>query len=179
MSKSYAGFFPAKIVSYNAKARTVKVSIPTVTDGLESGITAKIAYPVGHDDKDTEIEIKEGADCYIFFEQGDPSSPVMWAYSSHGVGAIVDYRRIRQENIELLAKANININAEDTIHLKATKVIIDAELVINGDQTVNGNSTTIGTSDLQGVTTIENKPYGSHGHLLVKTGNDTSGGVAP
>ncbi|MCU4320602.1 hypothetical protein [Acinetobacter bereziniae] len=155
------------------------MSIPTVTDGLEDGIIAKIAYPVGHDDKDTEIEIKEGADCYIFFEQGDPSSPVMWAYSSHGVGAIVDYRRIRQENIELLARANININAQDTIYLSAKKLIIDADIEINGNQKLNGNNTTTGTSDLQGETSIENKPYRDHGHLKVKSGDDTSGGVAP
>ena len=185
MSEKYSGFFQAKIISYNDNGRTARVSIPTVTDGIDEGITATFAYPVGHDDRDTEIEILEGADCYIFFQQNDPSSPVIWAYSSHGVGAVVDYRRIRQENIELLARTNINLSADDTIHLMAKNVIIDAEVVtvntktytVNGDSTHNGGNTVTGESDLQGETKIQGKPFLGHGHKNVQNGDGESGGV--
>lgn len=112
MNKSYFGDYPATILSYDAAGRTARVSIPTVTDGIDQGIIATFAYPVGDDDKDTEREILPGAECYIFFLQGDPSSPVIWAYRSHGTGAVVDTRRIRQENIELLARANILAKAQ-------------------------------------------------------------------
>lgn len=185
MSKKYSGFFQAKIVSYNDASRTARVTIPTVTDGIDEGITATFAYPVGHDDRDTEIEILPGADCYIFFQQGDPSSPVIWAYSSHGEGAVIDYRRIRQENIELLARADINLHTGETIHLKAKNVIIDADAVtvnaknytVNGNSTHNGNNTVTGKSNLQDETTIQNKPFMDHGHKNIKAGDDNSGGV--
>lgn len=185
MSKNYSGFFQAKIVSYNDLARTARVTIPTVTDGIDEGITATFAYPVGHDDRDTELEILSGADCYIFFQQGDPSSPVIWAYSSHGVGAVIDYRRIRQENIELLARANINIEAEETLHLKAKNVIIDAETmivntttyIVKGDSTHDGDNTVTGKSNLLGAVSIEGQPYEEHAHDKVQNGNGTSGGV--
>ncbi len=122
MNRNYAGFWKGNIVSYNGKARTARVTIPTLTDGIDDGITATFAYPVGHDDKDTEIQILAGADCYVFFEQLDPASPVIFAYSSHGTGAVVDVRRIRQENIELLAKVNITLDAE-TITVNASDVV--------------------------------------------------------
>lgn len=99
MNKSYSGVFPATILKYNPNERTARVSIPTVTDGADSGITATFAYPVGLDDKDTEIQILEGAECYVFFLQGDVHSPVIFSYRSHGTGAVVDVRRIRQRKI--------------------------------------------------------------------------------
>ncbi len=179
MNKSYSGFFPATILKYNPNERTARVSIPTVTDGADSGITATFAYPVGHDDKDTEIQILEGAECYVFFLQGDVHSPVIFSYRSHGTGAVVDVRRIRQENIELLAKANINIETEDTITLKAGTVIIDANVIMKKNSTTEGNNTVNGTSDLKGAVTIKGKPYDLHGHLDVENGSGTSGGVAP
>lgn len=180
MSKKYNGFFQAKIVSYSAKSRTARVTIPTITDGIDEGIMASFAYPVGHDDRDTELEILTNADCYIFFQQGEPSSPVIWAYSSHGKGNVIDYHRIRQENIELLARVNIRLNAEDTIHLSAKNLIIDAENVtINtAEHKVNGNSTTTGTSDLKGDLKVNDQPYKLHAHLNVKSGSDESGIVA-
>ncbi len=179
MNRNYSGFWKGNIVSYNGKARTARITIPTLTDGIDDGITATFAYPVGHDDKDTEIQILAGADCYVFFEQLDPASPVIFAYSSHGTGAVTDVRRIRQENIELLAKANINIETKDTITLKAGTVIIDANVIMKKNSTTEGNNTVNGTSDLKGAVTIKGKPYDSHGHLDVENGSGTSGGVAP
>lgn len=122
MNKGFFGDYPATIISYDKKGRTARISIPSVTDGLENGITATFAYPVGDDDKDTEREILAGAECYIFFLQGDPSSPVIWAYRSHGTGAVVDTRRIRQENIELLARTKITAKAK-TIDIDGTATV--------------------------------------------------------
>jgi hypothetical protein len=62
------------------------VTIPSITDGLDEGITATFAYPVEDDDFDTERQILPGADCYIFFLQGDPYSPVIWAFRSMVLG---------------------------------------------------------------------------------------------
>ncbi len=186
MNKVLLGDYPATILSYDGNSRTARIDIPTVTDGLDEGITATFAYPVGDDDKDTEREILAGAECYIFFLQGDPSSPVIWAYRSHGKGAVVDTRRIRQENIELLARANISLEAGEVIHLKAKKVIIDAtEFEVNADSKLNGNVAIAkilgvkGKSNLDGGTTIKGKEFDQHGHLNVQNGSGTSGGVAP
>lgn len=172
MNKMFYGNYPATILSYDPQARTAQVDIPSVTDGLEDGITATFAYPVGHDDKDTEILIVPGCECYVFFQQGKPENPVIAFYRSHGTGAVVDYRRIRQKNIELLATAKINLQATESIDLTAETVTINASnLVINADTKVTGSST------LEGATTIQGRSFLGHSHSGVRGGSDNSGGV--
>jgi hypothetical protein len=101
--------WPAKIISYNRDNRTVQVQIAGLTDGSDNGLPAKIAYPIGEDDRDTERQILANADVWVFFEGGDFSMPVVFAYRSHGNGALVGTRRIKQENIELIATEKIKL----------------------------------------------------------------------
>lgn len=117
------GFPRAKILSYNAKTRTAQIHIYGMTDGASEGLEATFAYPVGDDDLDTEREILVGADVYIFFQNGDEGLPVVWSYSSHGEGAVEDVRRIRQKNIEILARANVLVQAGQEVTITgASKV---------------------------------------------------------
>lgn len=116
------GFKRAKILSYNAKGRTAKVQIHGMTDGASEGLTATFAYPVGDSDKDTEREILTGEDVYVFFENGEESRPVIAFFSSHGEDAVVDTRRIRQENIELLARTKITAKAK-TIEIDGSETV--------------------------------------------------------
>lgn len=177
MNKTYLGDWPATIVSYDANARTARITIPTVTDGLDEGVEATFAYPVGDDDLDTERKILPGADCYIFFLQGDPYSPVIWAFRSHGKGAVVDTRRIRQKNIELLASANITLQAEEQITLKAKKLVIDAEVVMKKKTTLEDDLTVQKKTTLVGGASIRGVEFDDHGHDGVKNGEGVSGGV--
>jgi hypothetical protein len=124
-------FKRAKILSYDAAKRTAQVHIHGLTDGASQGLTATFAYPVGDDDRDTERQIVLGNDVYVFFEDGDESCPVIAFYSSHGIGAEVDKRRIRQKNIELLARSKATIEAP-SIELKG-------ETKITGNEQVTGN----------------------------------------
>lgn len=172
MNKMFYGNYPATILSYDPKARTAQVDIPSVTDGLEDGITATFAYPVGHDDKDTEVLIVPGCECYVFFQQGKPENPVIAFYRSHGTGAVVDYRRIRQKNIELLATAKINLQADESIDLSAKSVTINADQL-----TINANTKVTGSTNLEGATTIQGRSFLGHGHSGVRGGSDSSGGV--
>lgn len=172
----YFGFYPGKIVSVNREERTAMVTITPVTGDLEEGVKATFAYPLSHDDKDTELEILNGADVYVFFDQGDPLCPVIWSYRSHGEGAVIDYRRIRQTNIELYAKKNIKFDAKEEISLEAPTIKIKGKIIHEGDseQTgdsklignakTSGNSTVIGKSDLVGGAIIDGKPYETHKH---------------
>lgn len=165
------GFKKAKILSYDAQGRTAKIHIPGLTDGASNGLTATFAYPVGDSDKDTEREILEGEDVYIFFENNEQSRPVIAFYSSHSKDAVVDIRRIRQENIEILARTEITMDAP-TIHLKG-KVIIDGDIVHTGDQTTTG---TISATDDVIAAGISGK---SHPHTGVRGGTDNSGPPLP
>ena len=113
------GFWPATILSYDAATRTAQVHIAGLTDGVDEGLTADFAWPVGDDDKDTEREILANADVWVFFEQGQDHAPVIAFYRNHREGALVDIRRIRQKNIELLAAARI--------FMKAPEVVIEAD----------------------------------------------------
>ena len=176
MSHNSPFFHPAKLVSYDAVNRTAKVAIAGLTDGLSEGITAMLAYPIGDDDLDTERELLAGADVWVFFEQGDVSMPVVAFYRRHGQGlATVDVRRIRQENIEILARASITLDAKDFIDIRAKTINIDADMInvtaetnfkgainqigdyfmtgsqlINGGQTINGNSVSYGNQTING-----------------------------
>lgn len=135
----YYGFYPGKINSVNRPKRTAMVEIVPFTDGLDEGIEATFAYPISHDDKDTELEILNGADVYVFFDQGDPMCPVIFGYRSHGEGAVLDYRRIRQTNIELYAKKNIKLDAKtiDITGLEAVNIHSATLVNVISDTKVN------------------------------------------
>ena len=134
---------PATLISYDKKGRTAQVAIAGLTDGVADGITAMIAYPIGDDDRDTERELINGADVWVFFEQGDTTMPVITFYRRHGQGrALVDIRRIRQKNIEVLARSSITLTAKDFINVKANKVSIEADVVDIKAGTVNVNAET-------------------------------------
>lgn len=175
---------PATLVSYDKVNRTAQVAIAGLTDGVAGGITAMIAYPIGDDDLDTERELLPGADVWVLFEQGDTSMPIITFYRRHGQGrAVVDVRRIRQKNIELLARANITLSAKDIIDIKAKTINIDAATVnlkagnfnitaqtnakgdinqvgdyfMSGDQTINGGKTINGDSVSYGNQTINGR----------------------
>lgn len=180
---------PAKLVSYDKPNRIAKVTIAGLTDGVEDGITAMLAYPIGDDDLDTERELLPGADVWVFFEQGDTSMPVIAFYRRHGQGlAVVDIRRIRQKNIEVLARSSITLTAKDFINVKASKVSIEADVVdikagtvnvnaetnfrgdinqvgnffMTGNQTVNGGQTINGNSISYGNQTVNGNIYATN-----------------
>jgi phage baseplate assembly protein gpV len=186
---------PAKLISYDKVNRTAKVTISGLTDGVEDGITAMLAYPIGDDDLDTERELLPGADVWVFFEQGDTSMPVIAFYRRHGQGlATVDVRRIRQENIEVLARSTITLDAKDFINIKTKKLNIDAETVtinasdfnvnaetnfkgdinqignyfMTGNQLINGGQTINGDSTSYGNQTINGSIYST---IDVKAGD--------
>jgi len=151
----------AKILSYNAKGRTAQVHIHGLTDGASEGLTATFAYPVGDDDRDTERRIVVGSDVYVFFEDGDQASPVIAFYTSHSTKNLVDVRRIRQKNIELLA--------EQGVLIETPKLVIKADVEIQGNVTQKGDYTASGTVTGKkdviggGISTKEHNHQGAHG----------------
>ena len=131
---NYHANWPCKVISYNAEARTVQIQIAGLTDGSETGLTAKLAYPIGDDDRDTErvlLDQLSQADGWVFFEGGNPSAPVLFAYICHGTGALVDIRRIRQKHIELIATETITLRSGQKISLEVqgSKMEIEPEMI--------------------------------------------------
>ena len=160
------GFRKAKILSYDKNKRTAKIHIPGLTDGASDGLTATFANPVGDSDNDTEREIKTGEGVYIFFENGEESRPVIAFFCGHGEDVVVDIRRIRQENIELLARTKATIEAP-TIHLKG-------KVVINGDIEHTGNQTTTGTVTAATDVVGGGKSLKTHIHSGVQNGEGST-----
>ena len=162
---------PAKLISYDKVNRTAKVAIAGLTDGVEDGITAMLAYPIGDDDLDTERELLPGADVWVFFEQGDTSMPVIAFYRRHGQGlATVDVRRIRQENIEVLARSTITLDAKDFINLKASKINLDADTVTINASDFNVNAETNFKGDINQIGN-----YFMTGNQLINGGQTING----
>jgi hypothetical protein len=134
MNPKLYGFWPATLVSYDAAKRTGEVYIEGITDGADRGLTAEFAYPVGESDKDTELQISVPAPVDVYFEMGDPRCPVVFAFRTHQDGsAVVGTRRIRQENIELIANANLTLFA-DQAHMQFSKMT----LVVPDGLTIEG-----------------------------------------
>lgn len=176
-------FYPAKLIEYNQNERTAQVHIQGLTDGSPNGLTALLAYPIGDDDLDTERELLKGADVWVFFENGDMSAPVIAFYRSHGKGmAVKDIRRIRQENIEVLARSRITLNAKDLVEVNAERVVINAEMEFNGNITHNGDTTQNGNQTTSGVITGRSDVVGggkslkSHAHSVL---SKDYGGTSP
>ncbi|HCW3738237.1 TPA: DUF1983 domain-containing protein [Acinetobacter baumannii] len=144
------GLKRAKILSYNAKGRTAQVHIHGLTDGASEGITATFAYPVGDSDLDTEIQIVDGEDVYVFFENGNEERPVIHSYVSHGDGAIVGVRRIRQDNIEFISKENLKVDSGTTVSIKTPLMNVQANTQQTGNSTLTGNSTVVGNTSVVG-----------------------------
>nr|WP_228199921.1 interleukin-like EMT inducer domain-containing protein [Acinetobacter baumannii] len=145
------GLKRAKILSYNAKGRTAQVHIHGLTDGASEGITATFAYPVGDSDLDTEIQIVDGEDVYVFFENGNEERPVIHSYVSHGDGAaIVGVRRIRQDNIEFISKENLKVDSGTTVSIKTPLMNVQANTQQTGNSTVVGNTSVAGNSSVAG-----------------------------
>lgn len=175
-------FYPAKLLSYDKHKRTAKISIAGLTDGASDGLTALLAYPIGDDDFDTERELLAGADCWVFFENGDMACPVVAFYRSHSEGAVVDIRRIRQANIELLARQSMLLNADGGITANTPTFTINAHLVVNGDITHKGSLEQSGDQNVSGKITASDDVVGggkslkSHRHGGVKTGGGSTSG---
>ncbi|EXG97725.1 interleukin-like EMT inducer domain-containing protein, partial [Acinetobacter baumannii] len=144
------GLKRAKILSYNAKGRTAQVHIHGLTDGASEGITATFAYPVGDSDLDTEIQIVDGEDVYVFFENGNEERPVIHSYVSHGDGAIVGVRHIRQDNIEFISKENLKVDSGTTVSIKTPLMNVQANTQQTGNSTLTGNSTVVGNTSVAG-----------------------------
>ncbi|EPK3629985.1 interleukin-like EMT inducer domain-containing protein [Acinetobacter baumannii] len=144
------GLKRAKILSYNAKGRTAQVHIHGLTDGASEGITATFAYPVGDSDLDTEIQIVDGEDVYVFFENGNEERPVIHSYVSHGDGAIVGVSRIRQDNIEFISKENLKVDSGTTVSIKTPLMNVQANTQQTGNSTLTGNSTVVGNTSVAG-----------------------------
>ncbi|WP_410472087.1 hypothetical protein ACGTJS_10920 [Faucicola mancuniensis] len=178
-------FYPAKLIKYNQADRTCEVHINGLTDGSQKGLTALIAYPIGDDDLDTEREMIAGADVWVFFENGDQAFPVVAFYRSHGRNmAVKDIRRIRQKNIEVLARSTVTINANEFIQMTAKKLVINAQMEFNGNITHNGDTTQNGNQNTSGTVTASNDVVGGgkslkgHSHsVLSKDYGSTSSPV--
>ena len=112
-----AGKWPAEVVSYDAAARTARVSIPNVTDGSSEMPEAVFEYPIGDradasDSKDhTEIRVLAGDAVWVEFECGDPRFPIITGFRLKRAGNPVDWRRWRHANIEMTADNELIINA--------------------------------------------------------------------
>ncbi|MDI9759639.1 hypothetical protein [Acinetobacter baumannii] len=103
MEKLY-GLYAAKILSYDSAKKTAQVSVEPYTTGAEKGITAKLAYPVGFDDQDTELSINGQPDVWVFFERGEFKNPVVAFFRTRQSSSVSDVFRIRQKRIEFHAE---------------------------------------------------------------------------
>jgi hypothetical protein len=171
------GYYPATILSYNAEERTAQISIPGMTDGAEDGLTAEFAYPVGEDDRDTERLVKFGAEVWIFFEMGQANAPIIAFYRGHQVGAVVDVRRIRQKNIEILATQQVSLEAP-VFRIKG-RLILEGDFEQTGNFEQTGDFTSTGTVTGQTDVVAGSVSGKSHEHGGVMPGNSQTNPPTP
>lgn len=156
--QEFNGFFPAKILSVNVDTKTAMVSIPPYTNGSQ-GVKAKIAYPMGFDDQNTELLIEGTPDVYVFFEQGRFSAPVIAFYRTHP-NSTKDKLTFKQKTIEIHA---------ENMHIKAENIHLDGKVTATNNIDVQGNVNAKGDVVGQG------KSLTSHTHGGVQGGSGMTG----
>lgn len=110
---------PGEIVSYDADARLARVKIPGIADGTDVYPEAQFEYPIGDDSRRTEIRILPGDLVWLAFENGDRRFPIITGYRNPRTGNDTEWRRWAHQNIEL--------EADEVIHLKGKRLVIDME----------------------------------------------------
>lgn len=118
----YPGRYPAVVASYSASTRTVRVSVPGITDGGDVMPVAEIEYPIGDKAKGgdaSEIEILAGDTVWVCFIGGDPRFPLITGWRNPSVGNSVQWRRWHHANIQLRADGTINILAGGPVNITA------------------------------------------------------------
>lgn len=134
--------YPAIVRSYDRLKRLARVEIPGITDGAELFPEAEFNYPLGDKSEHSEIRVLEGDRIWVSFAGGDPRFPVVMGYRNKRIGNSVEWRRWHHENIEL--------EADETIHLKGKNIVIDGADSV----TVNTKAATVNASDSVSVTTV-------------------------
>lgn len=160
-------FYRATILSYEPHQRTAQVHIHGLTDGASDGLTATLAYAIGEDDRDTEVLLTQNQDVFVFFEGGQAEAPVIAFYASHGHSAVVDVRRIRQKNIEVLANSHLLLQS-DSMALRAKTVSIEAETIsMKGEVQIDGDVETKGVIMATGDVIANGKSLMQHTHNVL------------
>lgn len=135
--------WPGVVDSYDAQARTCKVSIPGITDGSSDLPTAVFNNPLGDRAGDTEIRIIAGDTVWLMFEGGDPRFPIITGYRTPREGNPVDWRRWRHANIEMTAEGKMRLVATE-LEIVTTTTKITGETTITGKTSVAGDVETTG-----------------------------------
>ena len=135
-------YIVAVVKSYSASSHRARIEIPGMTDGADTLPEAEIMYPIGELHSDTEILIREGDKVYIdWLIDGDSRTPVIVGYRNPKTGNLVDIRRIRQTNIELIADSHILLDAPK-ITLKHKEMISTGVNQMQAQTNLNGGAST-------------------------------------
>ena len=135
-------YIAAVVKEYSPASHRARIEIPGMTDGADTLPEAEIMYPIGELHSDTEILIREGDKVYIdWLIDGDSRTPVIVGYRNPKTGNLVDIRRIRQANIELIADSHILLDAPK-ITLKHKEMISTGVNQMQAQTNLNGGAST-------------------------------------
>jgi hypothetical protein len=166
---------PAFVSTVDRAAREVRVSIPGITDGDDLLPLASIEYPIGDNPAATEIRLTPGDPIWVVFENGDRRYPIITGYRCPRSGNETGWRRWAHDNIEL--------SADDELHLKCARLIVDAttSVVFNTPHlTVNAQNVDINATTEFSVTSPTSTFNGNaqvNGSLGVAAGTGGGGGI--
>jgi hypothetical protein len=152
------GKYPAVVKSYDKATRTCLIEIPGRTDNTDELMEAEILMPIGSrsgasQSNPTDLEILPNDLVWVEFISGDARNPLIIGARNSKTGNSVDFTRIHQANIELLATS--------ILKLKAATINIEGNVEFSGG-TVKHNGKDIGSTSR---------------HSGVQTGTGTSGPV--
>jgi hypothetical protein len=124
------GRFPGIVREYLNESRKCRVEIPGLTDGGDVLPLAEIEYPIGdsaiHSSRATELRIEAGDLVWLEFIGGDARYPIITGYRNPGAECSVDWRRIHQANIVIVADKRLELNATDAL-ITASKLHVGTE----------------------------------------------------
>jgi phage baseplate assembly protein gpV len=152
---------PAIIKSYDPDRRTVRISVPGMTDGADMLPEAQICYSIGDDYNFTEIQINTGIPVWIDFIGGDPRFPLVIGWRTPQEGNANGWRKWRHANIEAIAQQVLKLIAGSEMQFQvggSTVTIVDGAATVDVQQT-----TFTGAVTVEGLFTFQSGMNGSGG----------------
>lgn len=147
--------------SYDAVRREIRVKI---AETAKSDIQplAQMWYPMGDDPADTEIEIKVGAKVWCIALADDSSYLLIIGYRCPQTGNLIDIRRIRQKNIELLAVQELKGGGATILYQATSSATLEAPAIdLIGQTTMEGSAEITGALRVAtGRTVVATTPTG-------------------
>lgn len=174
---------PAEVASWDGK--TMRVFIQGYTDGADLGMKAEVCFPFSDRPDYTGFHIEAGDAVWVFFNDGDPNSPIVMGFRHFNTGGSKDIRRFRHTHFEAHASDTMKqtsqthlVEAGSLVEVKCGNIVLKGNVKIEGSLSTTGAMSGGGGMSIKGnIQTSGNINASGAIHAASVTDDDGDGGA--